>query len=89
MKVVARYEKLYYIDDPPKRTMTTAELSEYGIRGKQRIGKPFRSAFIPQDLPHEPLEAYLKKEGYELMTTESKFMIDMKIGGGSTECMVV
>ena len=89
MKVVARYGKLYYFDDPPERFMTVDELSEYGEQGKDGNGKLFRSALIPRDLPHAPLESYLKKEGYEQVPEETEFMVNLKIGGGSTHCTVV
>ena len=54
MKVVARYGKLYYFDDPPETLMTVDELSEYGERGKYGNGKLFRSSLIPRDLLHYP-----------------------------------
>ena len=89
LRVVARYGKLYYFDDPPKRNMTVAELYEFSNQGKQRAGKPLRSGFIPQDLPHDPMEAYLRGEGYDLIDTENRFMISMKPAGASTSFTVV
>ena len=78
LRVVARYGKLYYFDDPPKRNMSLTELHDLGKRTTQRIGRPFRSALIPQDLPHDSVEAYLIREGYQLFVIENRFMVTIK-----------
>ena len=88
LRVMARYGKLYYFDDPPKRNMSVTELHDFGKKTTKRIGRQFRSAFIPQDLPHDSVEAYLIREGYQLFVIEKRFMVTIKTEGGST-CFTV
>ena len=88
LRVNARYGKLYYFDDPPKRNMSVTELHDLIKQTRQRTGRAFRSAFIPQDLPHDSMEAYLIREGYQLFDIENRFMVTIKTEGAST-CFTV
>ena len=90
LRVVGRFGKLYFFDDPPQPKMTVEKLLTYDKKKKFEEGaRIFRSTFIPKEMPHAVMESYLQEQGYKLISEEERIMIQLQPLKGKLQCTVL
>ena len=77
---------------PPSKTIKVKDLVEHEMKNKPKSEgkKPFRPIFIPRDMPHESVEAYLEREGYKIASENHRITIQVPpVGLNNLGCCAV